>query len=68
MQLYLEIFKSNNLSDTDDQCKRVGVLHIDSSTKIDELLDAARSLTDGQDDLETLNRMRVFRAPDGTEF
>lgn len=68
MKLIVEIYKSNDPSDTDDECVKVGSAELDSAVSIDELLDAARLLTDGQDDCETLNRMRFYRAEDGTEF
>ncbi len=68
MKLIIEIYISNDPSDTDDECVKAGEIEIDSSSTIDELLDAARLLTDGQDDCETLSRIEVFRAPDGTEF
>lgn len=68
MKLIIEIYKSNELSDTDDECVKVGSVEIDSTTSIDELLESVRLLSHPQDDFETLNRMRFYRAEDGTEF
>jgi len=68
MKITVGIYKSNDQSDTDDECVKVGIVDIDSSASIDELLDAARLLSPTQDDLETLNRMVFYRQEDGTEF
>ena len=66
MKLIIEIYKSNELSDTDDECVKALTVELDSSATIDDLLSFAEGL--GQDDCETLNRMRFYRAEDGTEF